>query len=145
LSEKPVSDNMDDLFKIKDAAESKGVKVGVCHSLRYHPALINLKLNYDSGLFGEALCSSVNFCAYLPDWHPWEDYKISYAAKKDLGGGSALTHIHELDYLNWIFGKPVKFNGIKARKSFIGTDVDECSIINVEYESGMISQLLLTL
>ena len=43
--------------------------------------------------------------SYLPDWHPYENYKESYAAKKELGGGVVLTSIHELDYLYWLFGK----------------------------------------
>ena len=42
---------------------------------------------------------------HLPYWHPNENYKKSYAAKKKLGGGVVLTLIHEIDYLYWLFGK----------------------------------------
>ena len=42
--------------------------------------------------------------SYLPDYHPLEDYRKGYAARKDLGGGAVLTQIHEIDYLYWLFG-----------------------------------------
>ena len=144
LTEKPVSSNLKDLLEIKDSLGSS-VKFGVCHNLRYYPAIIKLKKIIESSEFGDPICASVQFCAYLPDWHPWEDYKTAYAGNSELGGGAALTHIHEIDYLNWFFGKPLNFNGIKSGKSFIDTDVDECTVINIEHESGAVSQVLLSL
>ena len=145
LTEKPVSSNLKDLTIIKDSLESSDVKFGVCHNLRYYPAIKKLKKIIESSELGDPICASVQFCAYLPDWHPWEDYKTAYAGNSELGGGAALTHIHEIDYLNWLFGKPLSFNGIKSSKSFIDTDVDECTVINIEHESGVISQALLSL
>lgn len=145
LTEKPVSHKMEHLFRIKSLLEQNDLKFGVCHNLRYHPAIKNLKKYIETGLLGEPICTSVQFCAYVPEWHPWEDYKKSYAAQKELGGGAALTHIHEIDYLNWLFGKPIKYNGIKASKKFIDINVDECAVINIEHNSGVVSQLLLSL
>lgn len=37
--------------------------------------------------------------------HPWEDYRISYSTRSDLGGGVILTLCHPLDYLQWLIGK----------------------------------------
>ncbi len=42
---------------------------------------------------------------HIDDFHKYEDYKISYAAKKSLGGGVLLTQIHEIDYFLDLFNK----------------------------------------
>ncbi|MEI2709772.1 MAG: hypothetical protein V9E96_12270 [Chitinophagaceae bacterium] len=45
---------------------------------------------------------------YLPAWHPWEDYRTSYAAQKENGGGAALTLSHDIDVVNWIANSAVQ-------------------------------------
>ena len=40
----------------------------------------------------------MNKC-YLPDFHPYENYKNSYAASKKLGGGALNTLSHEVDLI----------------------------------------------
>ena len=32
---------------------------------------------------------------YLPDWRPWQNYRESYSARQDLGGGIILDGSHE--------------------------------------------------
>ena len=62
----------------------------------------------------------------LRDFHPYEDYRISYAGKKNLGGGVILSQIHEIDYLLHLF-KDYDFKNI----SFVSSKVSNLDI-NVE-------------
>ena len=53
----------------------------------------------DAAQLGKPVMARAHFGTWLPTWHPWEDHRSSYAARRDLGGGARLTHIHEIDYL----------------------------------------------
>lgn len=55
--------------------------------------------------------------SYLPDWRPGSDYKKSYSANAQFGGGVHIDLIHELDYLYWLCGKPNRVNRIFRNKS----------------------------
>lgn len=60
--------------------------------------------------------------------HSYEDYRTTYMARSDLGGGVILNQaIHEIDYLRFLFGEP---DSVYAFGSFgnrtLNIDVDDC-------------------
>ena len=82
--------------------------------LRYNPVLQYVKQNVEleKVISVRAISSS-----YLPDWRPGQDYRQTYSAHTELGGGVDIDLIHEWDYLTWIFGMPTKCLGIAGRFS----------------------------
>jgi predicted dehydrogenase len=78
---------------------------------------------------------------YLPGWHPWEDYKKGYSAKKELGGGVLLTLSHPIDYLSWLFGDVKSVSGIFSPGGALGIDVEECIDAAFNFENGIIGSL----
>ena len=82
--------------------------------LRYNPVLQHVKQNVelDKVISVRAMSSS-----YLPDWRPGQDYRETYSAHTELGGGVDIDLIHEWDYLTWIFGMPKECLGIAGRFS----------------------------
>ncbi|MBU2456285.1 MAG: gfo/Idh/MocA family oxidoreductase, partial [Proteobacteria bacterium] len=79
---------------------------------------------------------------YIPNWHPWEDYRCSYSARKDLGGGAILTLIHPLDYLYWLFGEVKRIHASMRSISSLQTDTDDdLAEITLEFTSGVIGQV----
>ena len=91
-----------DLFK--EAVERGKSRVVVGFQFRYHPGLIKIRELLNNGSLGRPVSLRSHWGEYLPDWHPWEDYRLSYSARADLGGGVALTLSHPLDYLRWLMG-----------------------------------------
>jgi predicted dehydrogenase len=72
----------------------------VGYNLRFHPILQKL---FDLIKNENVLYCQIYVGQYLPDWRPKNDYRKSYSAKRNEGGGVLLDLSHELDYLLWFF------------------------------------------
>lgn len=75
--------------------------VRVAYNLRWHPVLRLVK-----ELLGERRVFSAQFSVgqYLPTWRPGTDYRLSYSADPDRGGGVLRDLSHELDLVIWLLG-----------------------------------------
>jgi predicted dehydrogenase len=145
LIEKPISNTLRGCRQLLKKAKNKGGAVAIGCNLRFHPLLARLKRIVRTGDLGNAIVAQAHFGSWLPDWHPWEDYHMSYAARKDLGGGAALTHIHEIDYLIWLFGNPMDVKGLCSQMHILKTSIDEASLGLIRHDSGVISSVGLSL
>ncbi len=106
LVEKPLGGDLGEARRLVEMAERRGVAAGMAYCMRYHPAYALARDAIAAGRLGRVLYAKAWFETYLPDWHPWEDYRQSYAARNDLGGGAAATLDHEIDFLNACLGAP---------------------------------------
>ena len=136
--EKPLANNLLGIDELEVIVQEKSLKTLVAYQFRYHPHLKLLKkLLIDSSEYGSPIYATAEWSEYLPDWHPWEDYKESYAAKSALGGGVLLTQIHPLNYLNFLFGEICKTHILKHASKSLGIDVDDTADILIEFASGV--------
>jgi predicted dehydrogenase len=68
--------------------------------------------------------------AYLPDWHPWEDYRSFYMAKKDQGGGVLLDECHAFDWMQWLCGPITGVSAVVGTFSDLEVETDDvCEVI----------------
>ena len=93
LFEKPISHNFDGIDDLKKALQEGGGKVLVGYQFRFHPGIKKIKEILKNKVVGVPLSVRCEWGEYLPDWHPWEDYRKSYSARKDLGGGRCVDVI----------------------------------------------------
>ncbi|GAB3170387.1 Gfo/Idh/MocA family protein [Telluribacter humicola] len=137
LVEKPLSHTSEGIQELRQAALKQQVLVQVAYMLRYHPLLQRVKHIIEDGTWGKLLSMQSYWGEYLPDWHPWEDYRTSYAARKELGGGAALTLSHDLDLLNWLAGCALdSWQTVKNYRSSLEVDVEAGADILLSYQSG---------
>lgn len=141
LLEKPISGSTEGLGQLESAVQKSGSKVLVAFQFRFHPGLIRAKQLISSGELGRIISAHVHFGEYLPAWHPWEDYRQSYAARSDLGGGVVLTQCHSLDYLPWLVGKVKSVWGFTGTLSDLEVDVEDTAEIGLRFESGALGHL----
>ncbi|AOY78160.1 Gfo/Idh/MocA family protein [Clostridium formicaceticum] len=89
------------LFHIPQEIPRNNFQQGyVGYNLRFHPILQKLfkVIKEEAPLYAQIYVGQ-----YLPNWRPKRDYRRSYSAKKNEGGGVLLDLSHELDYLRWFF------------------------------------------
>ena len=130
--EKPLSDSLDGIDELSDAVEKNGRIAMVGYQLRFHPAIQKLASVLESGQLGRILAVRASVGEYLPNWHPYEDYRQTYAARAELGGGVVLTLIHEFDYLYSLFGMPTRLFAAGGHLSHLEINVEDTASILME-------------
>jgi predicted dehydrogenase len=127
--EKPVF-GVSDLARPIPALADPAMAYVAC-PLRYSDVLKYLKERVDlrEVIHVRAICSS-----YLPDWRPGTDYRRTYSASKELGGGVAIDLIHEWDYLHWLFGKPSEVKRMSGKVSALEMDSEDIAMYLAKYE-----------
>ncbi len=138
LLEKPVSDSLDRLDLLQQAAQKSGSKILVGFQFRYHPTLNKARELIQQGALGQVLTVHAHWGEYLPQWHPWEDYRSSYAARADLGGGVIRTLTHPLDYLRFLIGEVEALWSFNGHVSPLELDVEDVAEIGLKFANGVI-------
>ncbi|MBI2603639.1 MAG: Gfo/Idh/MocA family oxidoreductase [Deltaproteobacteria bacterium] len=134
--EKPLSNNLSDLKALQDSVD-KGSLIYVGYQLRFHPAFEKIEDILRGQKLGNIIAAHLQFGEYLPNAHPYEDYRQGYAARKELGGGVLLCFIHELDAAVKLFGKPDSVYCVASHSSSLELDVEDCAYILAEHTSGV--------
>lgn len=138
LVEKPLAATFEGLKTLKETANQTKSLVQVAYMLRYHPLMQQLKALISENRFGNLLSFSTYWGEYLPNWHPWEDYRNSYAAKRELGGGVALTLSHDLDIVSWLVGElPIRWQRSYNYRSELEVDVESGASFLLDYANGI--------
>jgi predicted dehydrogenase len=134
--EKPISDRGDGVEELRDEAGRRGTIVQVGYNLRFHPPIEKLKQLVDGEAVGRILWAQVESGSYLPDWRPWQDYRQSYTARRELGGGIVLDGSHEIDYVTWLFGAPQEVICMAGHVSQLDVNVEDCATILMRFAHG---------
>ena len=121
--EKPVFDSTTVDEKIFESI--KDVPSYVACPLHYNAVLQYVKENVNPD---KAICVRAMSSSYLPDWRPGQDYRNTYSAHKDMGGGVSIDLIHEWDYLTWLFGMPTECHQLIKKVSNLEIDSDDLAI-----------------
>ncbi len=72
--------------------------------------------------------------SYLPDWRPGTDYRDTYSAHRELGGGVSIDLIHEWDYIKFLFGMPERVIYCSGKKSDLSIDCEDTALYIAEYK-----------
>jgi predicted dehydrogenase len=138
LLEKPISDSLDRLDILQQTAQKSGSRILVGFQFRYHPTLNKARELIQANAIGKVLTVHAHWGEYLPQWHPWEDYRQSYAARADLGGGVIRTLTHPLDYLRYLVGEVESLWSFNGHVSPLEVDVEDVADIGLKFSNGAI-------
>ena len=103
LLEKPIAQTKQECLDILEASQRKGVVVGVCHVLRFHPYFMKIKEVIDSGELGQII--SINHYAEI------NIDRMTHSYVRGLWNRAKKTNpmliakcCHDIDFLLWICG-----------------------------------------
>jgi predicted dehydrogenase len=141
LVEKPIADRLDGLEELLEQSQKKGLCFMVGYTYRHWPPLVKIKKLLEQGALGRIYSVEITFSEYLPDWHPWEDYRNFYMAKKEQGGGAILDESHTLDFARWLFGEIDTVFCINGKFSHLEISSDDLAEMLVYFRSGAIGNI----
>lgn len=141
LIEKPLGHDKSGVDALRRAAAKAGRRVMVGYTLRFHPCLQRVKMWLEAGRLGMPLWARFQCGEYLPDMHPWEDYRQGYAARRAMGGGPALTFSHELDLAVWFFGPALSVASLTNAGSSLEIDTEHAVDILAKFRSGLTANI----
>ena len=117
--EKPLSLSIESCDRMISAVNSAGVMLMVGHVVRFWPDCIVLKSILDSGRLGKPVWASARRLSAPATW-AWQGWLQDPARS---GGAILDLHIHDLDFLSWILGRPsqVVTSGIRTQTGAFDT------------------------
>lgn len=98
----------------------------VAYNLRFHPLFERLR----EALEGEDILSYQAYVGqYLPTWRPGVDYRESYSASHEKGGGALRDLSHDLDYTRWLLGNWTHLTAQGGQVSDLEITSDDCFMV----------------
>jgi len=103
FSEKPMARSLDECKRMVDTATMHNKKLMIGQCLRFHPHYRKAKEFIDNKTFGKVIRAEFKRYSNTPKWS-WQNWMLDF----DKSGGCALDlHVHDLDIINWVFGRPL--------------------------------------
>ena len=132
LCEKPMALKSEDCARMIEASKKNNKKLMIGHCLRFWPAYEYLKECVENEKFGKPVSGYFFRGGETPAWS-YEGWLL----KKEKSGGALFDqHVHDVDTINWVFGKPSKVSTI-AKVVIEGDGYDSLST-NYIYNNGLV-------
>jgi 1,5-anhydro-D-fructose reductase (1,5-anhydro-D-mannitol-forming) len=102
LCEKPMASNVSQCEKMIAAVERTEKILQIAHCIRFWPEYAKTKEIIDSGKYGKVKAATFRRVGALPGWS-----SANWMADGDKSGGALVDlHIHDSDYVQYVFGMP---------------------------------------
>ncbi|MFH1420902.1 MAG: Gfo/Idh/MocA family oxidoreductase [Candidatus Aenigmatarchaeota archaeon] len=132
----------EDISKLVEAIKGKDIVAAPSSTLRFNSLIKKMKSILDEGSLGKPLSFTYHCGQYLPDWHPWEDYRGFYVSRKETGACREMI-VFELSWIKWMFGDIKKISCIKDKLSSLETQIDDVYQTIMKFDNGIMGHVLI--
>jgi spore coat polysaccharide biosynthesis protein SpsF len=139
--EKPIAASLDGVESLLHRFRESGTVSFVGYDLEFHPAVIVMRNLLADGELGEPLTLQCQVGQWLPNWHPYEDYRAAYYARAELGGGVIRTLSHEIHLAQQLLGNFTSVCGMFPPHDSLPLEVDVIADVMSRHASGAVSQI----
>jgi len=109
--------------------------------MRFQPSIKKVKELVEKDTIGNVLLFTHHSGQYLPDWHPWEDYRKFYVAKRATGAAREIVAF-ELVWLTWVFGPIHSVSCFKGKLSSLEIDIDDAYQVILKFKNKVLGNML---
>ena len=139
--EKPLGMNSKGWKKIYNKCKKKKLINYVAYCHRHINYTKKLKEILNRKEIEKILNANMRWGSYLPDWHPWEDYRSFYMAKKKQGGGALLDESHGIDLIRYLLGETKNVFARVDKISDLEISSDDHAFLTLELASKSLVQI----
>jgi len=100
--EKPMALNSGDCREMAEVGKQSGKTLQIGHCIRFWPEYVQAKEIIDSQKYGKVLAATFQRLSLTPTWS-WDN---CFLDGKRSGGAMLDLHIHDTDYVQYVFGMP---------------------------------------
>ncbi len=130
----------DGLPELAELCRARNLLAAPSCTMRFHPSINTLKTVVDRIDPREIAAFSYICGQYLPDWHPYEDYRHFYVARRETGACREIVPF-ELTWLTWLFGEVASSRTVTAKRTRLEVDIDDIYLMALEFGSGVVGTL----
>ncbi|MBI2755326.1 MAG: Gfo/Idh/MocA family oxidoreductase [Chloroflexi bacterium] len=137
-TEKPISNSIEDAYRIVDACQKGGVRLAVGHSARQLGPVRKIRQMMEDGTLGDVSLVEANFSndrglELTPDrWRWFKD--------KSPGGPLIQLAVHHVDTLQGLFG-PIQNVSAQLRRLYTSAEVDDLAVLICSFERGPVAYI----
>ena len=121
-------------------ADEQGRVAAPSCTMRFHPSVQKVKSLLEGGAIGRLLTFSHQFGQYLPDWHPWEDYRDFYVSRPETGACREIVPF-ELVWLTDLVGSVTEVTAMKDRLGDLEAEIDDVYHLLMRFDNKVIGHL----
>jgi predicted dehydrogenase len=131
----------DETPELIEAVEGQDIIAAPSCTLRFHPGVQLIRRRIAEGAIGQPLAVIHHVGQHLADWHPWEDYRSFYVARRETGAAREIVPF-ELNWMTYLFGRVELITGFRGKLSELEADIDDIYAALLRFESGVQGSLV---
>ncbi len=128
--------NVDRILKLSQLSKRNKTPVYPSCTMQFNDSILKIKDILNKNKIGKLYFIKYHVGQYLPDWHPWEDYRKFYVGNKKTNGCKELIPF-ELSWLSNLFGIPKFINGYKKKFSDLKIDFEDYYNFSLDFKKDI--------
>jgi predicted dehydrogenase len=139
--EKPLGHSLEGLEELTSEVAARKLVTLVGCNMRFHPGPVRVRALIAEGRIGRVLSARLHAGAYLPEWHDRQDYRTSYSARAETGGGCLLDFVHEIDLARWYAGPVREVFCVTDHVSSLAIETEDIAALIFRHNGGALSEV----
>lgn len=142
FTEVNVMNDLSKMEKLIELIKGKSIVAAPSSTFRHNQLIKKMKDIVINGSLGRPLSFEYHCGQYLPDWHPWEDYRSFYVSRPETAACREIS-VFELSWIKWLLGSIESISCVKNKLSDIDAKIDDTYHFLIKTSNEVIGHMLI--